>query len=118
MLSKIFMTRMNNDVNRNIFSIRFQETTQFSASSISRQRNICDARYLYLLTSPIKNRKISLISKLLLSHHCRSIFSQHFLERQISQELNIDINSLITQNLSSNSLINLYIRERNIFKTQ
>ena len=109
MLSKIFKTRMKNDMSEDIFTIKFQGTTHYSTSSICRYTTICKARYLYLLRTPTKEIKISLISKLLLPHYNKWVFSEHFLEREISRELNIDIDRLNSQNLSCEYLVNLYI---------
>ena len=110
MLSKMFKTRMKNDMREDIFGICFQGTTHYSTSSICRYTTICKARYLYLLRSPVKGRKISLICKLLLAHYNKPwVFSEHFLEGEISRELNLDIDRLTSQNLSREYLINLYI---------
>ena len=110
MLSKIFMTRMKNDISDKIFTIKFQGTTHYETKTISRYLNVCNSRKRYLLSSPVNNgRKISLITKLMLNPRLNYLFSEQFLEKEISQELNIDIDKVGYHKLHRADLINLYI---------
>ena len=116
MLSKIFMTRMKNDISDNIFTIKFQGTTHYETNTINRFLNVCNSRKRYLLNSPVKKgHTISLISKLMLNTRLNYLFSEHFLEKEISRELNVDIDKVCSHKLHRLDLINIYISSSDDF---
>ena len=110
LLRRIFFTRMKNDINSNIFTLKFCYGNN-RKYTISRKLNVCKSRRQCLLsTSYTKGKTISLISKLLIIPSCNYLtFSDSFLEKEITQELGLNYDDICNLNLHRIDLIKLYL---------
>tara|TARA_B100000767_G_scaffold127261_1_gene121229 strand:- start:15331 stop:15924 length:594 start_codon:yes stop_codon:yes gene_type:complete len=110
LLRRIFFTRMKNDINSNIFTLKFCYGNN-KRYTMSRKLGICKTRYKYLLKPErAEKKKISLITKLLIIPSCNFLtFSESFLEKEITQELGLDYNYICIQKLHRTDLIKLYL---------
>ena len=112
-LKRIFEARKQNNMDTSIFNIKFNnklETTHFFIKTINRKLKICDTRRMYLLSSSIRTgHQCSLISKLLINNRLTYVFSDTYLEKQISNELNLNYDNIRRKNLHRYDLINIYL---------
>ena len=113
-LRELFNYRRLNNISTNIFNIKlYYKNLKLSRKPISKIINkklsICESRKCYLNTPKPYKFKLSLITKMLLNTNLNYlIFSAESLEREISDELNID--KSVMYNLSKNSMISYYIK--------